>query len=1199
MSISAGSSSRASLRYRILSPALSTSARPIEYLRGLPRLGRRGNVDGMHTAVSSPRPLDAHCPGCCSPAGPAEPYCRHCGIWLAGPHVAELRWIDCELRRVDAARTWLISRRAVLLDELIRLASQAPASTSAGSTGPVPSAGRPGAVPRPGARAARPEMSGRTTARLLLAAGASLVVIAVVIFTIAGWSRIGPLDRCAILLGATALVLAAPGPLIRRRLTATAESVAAVGLVLTVGDAYLLQRVIPIPAAAGSLLAAAAGCAALAAAWAGYGAQVRLNGPRLAAIGLARFPGPLAMAGFVRLLGGPSAPLAGPVALGLVLTSGADVLLAGRARGRDAVSTAASVAAVTTWTCGILVAAAGLAVSARWPAAAWQAAALGAAALAGLAGPRRNPALASRARPAAAISGALAVISLAIPVSAVLPAGWGLAAVAASGAAVTAIALRQRAPQFESAAAGAAAILASSAVLAAPVAVRALFRPAWPVWPGSSTGGALTPWLPAWPTGPGAPTTLAVAGLAALLAPGKLRRPAWPAGLVAVAAAAGSVAADLTGWAALATLTAAAAILLGVSVVLRDRMLAAVAAGSGGALAAAAALWSLAAPAATIGELATLAVIFHLTALRARHAFTAVLATAGALGAATGLAWAVPLASGWPARYAAFAAVAVAVTAVAAATALRRIRPVLSVVLDLGAGPVALLSAAVTAGQRDAFAVIAVTAAMIASGTAWLRTGQRRLVAVAAAGCAAVAALAVQWRPLARALLAPGPVIAHPWRQFHLAGGPPVLPVAVIVLAACLAALVTAVGAWRGRGRASLDAVAVALPLVAAPAGLAAGIGYWLVVTALLALTLALTAWAAFGRSLAPAAAALISAALTIAWALATPVPTLAVLGSLTAAYALCACRSRLASVRVAAGSLSVAAAAALAECLVAAAHRPGWQSGLAALGVAAGAQLAVALMAGRVTGPGAPRATVARQGAPGATIAGHAASAGAGAAIKVGAGIEATAWLVTAAGVAQCLGRPWPASLALAIAGISCLGAAARAGRRPAIWPGLTLCFAAWCAALAAAGVGVAEAYTGPAAVIAIGAGWRTSRREPQPHSWLGYGPGLVLLLLPSLILAWQDPGWIRPVLVAFAAAGIALAGARLSKQAPLVTGAVAAVLDTGRQLGPPAVRLVQALPGWIPAAAGGAALLWAGATYEARLRDLTRIRRTLAAMS
>jgi hypothetical protein len=35
------------------------------------------------------------------------------------------------------------------------------------------------------------------------------------------------------------------------------------------------------------------------------------------------------------------------------------------------------------------------------------------------------------------------------------------------------------------------------------------------------------------------------------------------------------------------------------------------------------------------------------------------------------------------------------------------------------------------------------------------------------------------------------------------------------------------------------------------------------------------------------------------------------------------------------------------------------------------------------------------------------------------------------------------------------------------------------------------------------------------------------------------------------------------------------------------------------MPVAALGAALLWAGATYEARLRNLKAIRRTLAAMS
>ena len=39
--------------------------------------------------------------------------------------------------------------------------------------------------------------------------------------------------------------------------------------------------------------------------------------------------------------------------------------------------------------------------------------------------------------------------------------------------------------------------------------------------------------------------------------------------------------------------------------------------------------------------------------------------------------------------------------------------------------------------------------------------------------------------------------------------------------------------------------------------------------------------------------------------------------------------------------------------------------------------------------------------------------------------------------------------------------------------------------------------------------------------------------------------------------------------------------------------------LPGWVPAAAGGAVLLWAGATYEARLRNLRAMRRSLASMS
>ncbi len=655
--------------------------------------------------------------------------------------------------------------------------------------------------------------------------------------------------------------------------------------------------------------------------------------------------------------------------------------------------------------------------------------------------------------------------------------------------------------------------------------------------------------------------------------------------------AAGSlpVAAGLTGWAALTVLTSAAAVLLTASAVLGERTTAIVAVACGSGLALTAALWSLATPPSAIAELAALTASFGLSAARARHTGPVVVTTAGALAAATGLAWAAPLAVGWPPGDAAFAVLGVVVAAAAAATVLRRARPRQSVVLDLGAGLVALLSAAITGGQQDGFAFVAVTSAVIASSTAWLRTGHRRMTAAAAAAIAALAAVVAVRRPLGQALLAPAHVLANPWQGSAIATSrPPGLPLAIGVLALCLAALATAVGAWRGSGRASLDAVAVALPLVAAPAGLAmlnSGPGFLAMVGALLVMTLALTAWAALGESLAPAGAALVSATLTIGWALAAPLPTIVVFGCLTVGYGLCARRSRHAVVRIAAGSLTVLSAAALAEAAAFAAGLAAWEAALGALAIAAGAQIAAARFASdRDHGPSGEERTAERAASTRPAL---------------GLAIEVSGWMVAAAAVGQCLGRPWTAGVATAIAGITCLGVSARPGRRAALWAGLALCYAAWCTGLAAGGVSVPEAYTGPAALIALAAGWRASGREPRPHSWLAYGPGLALFLLPSLFAAWGSTSWIRPALAGLAAIAIAIAGARTRTQAPLLTGTVVALLDAGRELAPDVMRVVHALPGWIPVAVGGMVLLWAGATYEARLRNLTAIRRSLAAMS
>jgi hypothetical protein len=1138
----------------------------------------------MNTAMKT----GLHCPGCRWPLGLEDAHCNGCGIWLAGPQGSELRRIDAELERVDAARTWLISRRAALLEELSAIRRQSASDVREPAGQESPAGGRSRPRPAPADRRPvkpRPEMSVRTAARLLLAAGAALVVIAVIVFTVANWARIGPLGRLGILLAATAIVLAAPFALIRRRLRATAESVAAIGLGLTIADAFLLAR---LSSFSGELIGAAAGTAALAGLWAAYGAAARLTGPKVAAIALSQLPVPLAAVGLARLVG-PVSPPAGSIAVALIVDAAAGIVVTERAgrRGHNAEAVVACVAAAATWACGVLLAVALVAMQGS-SAAIWLAITLVGAAAVAVAGPRGR--LAAVARPAARASGALLAVGLAAPLTEVVAGGWSLAAVCGSAGLVSAVAmsLGRKYPRAALAASGAAVVLAGVALLALPAAVASLFPVRWPLPPAWSGSVAQYAAASVWPGIRPAAAVLALTAFACWVpwAPAAIRGWMRSAGTLAGALAVASLpaAAQMAGWAAFAAPTAAVVMLLAVGAPQRPRGTATSAAPAGDevlarlcmaaafVLAVSATLRSLAAPAETIAELAALSVAFGTAAALARRSFAAAVATGGALAAATGLACALPLAYGWPARYAALVALGVAVAAVGVATRLRHSRPVHSTVLDLGAAAIALLCAALTAGWRDEFALLAVAAALTASITAWLRTGVRRQLTLLAAGCAAVGALIAQWQPLARALLAPGRLIAHPWHGHPAAdGGSPGLTLAVIVLAVCLAALVTAVGAWRGSGRASMDAVALALPVVVAPAGVAGAaalpgtLGYWVTVVTLLALTVALTGWAALGQSAMPGAAALVTAALAVSWALAAPGPTLVVLGTLTVLFPLAAWRAADAGIKAGAASLSVVAAAGLAECAVLAAGGAGWHAAMAVLAVAALAQLAAARIGREL----------------------------------VSLTVEATGWLAAAVGLGQCMHRPESAALALAVAGLTCLGVAARAARRAAVWPALGLLYAAWCCWLVAGGVSVAELYTSPGAVIVIAFGMSRIRRDPELGSWLTLGPGLALALVPSLIGVWAGSGWIRPAVLGVAAAGVALAGARTAKQAPLAIGVIVVVLDAGRALSPTFLALIHAVPGWIPIAALGAALLWAGATYEARLRNVRAIRRSLTAMN
>lgn len=229
------------------------------------------------------------------------------------------------------------------------------------------------------------------------------------------------------------------------------------------------------------------------------------------------------------------------------------------------------------------------------------------------------------------------------------------------------------------------------------------------------------------------------------------------------------------------------------------------------------------------------------------------------------------------------------------------------------------------------------------------------------------------------------------------------------------------------------------------------------------------------------------------------------------------------------------------------------------------------------------------------AVLAASACGLAAAAAVRAPA-TETVPWAVAAAGVAMTAGHAASLSLALAMTGVLASAAALRPGRRGFGWAASLLLLAAWWVRLGAAGITVPEAYTLPvsAALLVIGSVRRS--RGGASSSWSAYGPALASTLVPSLGAAWIGAGGPRPPLLAAVAVALALVGARARLQAPLALGAGVLVLDAGRWLVPFAADAIAGLPGWVPIAAVGLAVLLVGATYEQRMRDLRRLRAAVA---
>jgi hypothetical protein len=312
------------------------------------------------------------------------------------PPAEELRLIDAELRQLDARRAWLLGRRAWLVTTLQQPQPQ-----------PV----------RPPRTAARPEATAPRVQNVLLLLGGILLTIAAIAFTLVSWGHLGIAGRALVLGTLTVAVLAAPVLLLKRGLRSTAESVAGLGLALTVLDAYALHEA-ALPGTDGTGYAAVAS-AVLAGLWAAYGRG----------LDLLRLPLPAALVtGQLPLPFWAFAAGADPYTVGaaLLVTSGLDTVVALRVTARS-VRVTAAVGACGLGGWGVL-AAGWLSWTAAGPSAAARAAALLvlAAAIA-LGAALRLPAPAL-ARAAALVGGLLLVAAGGGPLRTALPDGWAVPA---------------------------------------------------------------------------------------------------------------------------------------------------------------------------------------------------------------------------------------------------------------------------------------------------------------------------------------------------------------------------------------------------------------------------------------------------------------------------------------------------------------------------------------------------------------------------------------------------------------------------------------------------------------------------------------------------------------------------------------------------------------------------------------------------
>jgi len=141
-------------------------------------------------------------------------------------------------------------------------------------------------------------------------------------------------------------------------------------------------------------------------------------------------------------------------------------------------------------------------------------------------------------------------------------------------------------------------------------------------------------------------------------------------------------------------------------------------------------------------------------------------------------------------------------------------------------------------------------------------------------------------------------------------------------------------------------------------------------------------------------------------------------------------------------------------------------------------------------------------------------------------------------------------------------------------------------------------EIVTVPAAIALFVSGGLQLARTPTARSWPWLGPGVAVLLVPSLVIGFTDHALWRLVALGLVAIGSLITGLVLRLQAPFVLGGLVVLIHAVVQLWPWISAAYEATPWWMWLGAGGIILIVLAARYEQRIRDIRSIALKVSAL-